>query len=743
MKQLSFLFLFLSPVVAFAQQTVRGKVYDHLNHMQPLQGALVAAPASGYAAYTDEAGSFWLQLAPNDSIVLVSFVGFVTDTQRVRGVSSIDVMLMKSVELKEVKIKGKQGETYISSLNPHKTDVITGAGLQKNACCSLAESFESNPSVDATTSDAVTGTKQIQMLGLSGIYVQMQTDLLPGIRGLNVITGLNDLPGPFVESIHIRKGPGSVANGFEAITGQIDVELVKPQKADRFFLNGYADTDSRMELNTYARKDFGPWSTLTMLHGSRLHAVSETNDDGFLDRPTFDRFALIHRWQRTSHKGKNTEFGVKWFYGDQQNGNVETHYDYLAALAYFVRDYNNRQEVFAKTCVAVGQKTNELGLQFIAVHHDRSLSFGNSSYKAEEITGYVNAPLQILSKDTKHTYRVGPSAYVSRYTEILRRNVNHDSVPELPNLTYNLSRNEVIPGVFAEYTYDNLKKFSVIAGVRADYAPTRALIATPRLHLRYKFTDNLVLRASAGTGWRMPHPVTENINYLISSRAVVFDDALKPEEALNYGVNLTHAYHIGERDGDWSFDAYRTQFMQQTVVDLDRSPYEIHFSNLHGQSFSNSVQLQVKQEVAKGLVVMVAGKYNDAQTTYNGTLRQKPFSPTWRGLANVSYTFWKERIKLDATAQFVGPQRIPDLAGKATNAITTSPAYEKVLGQITYKTPRWEVYAGGENLTDYRQPEPVIGGTDAFGPKFDSAMIWGPVTGPMLYAGFRFKILNK
>jgi outer membrane receptor for ferrienterochelin and colicins len=192
-------------------------------------------------------------------------------------------------------------------------------------------------------------------------------------------------------------------------------------------------------------------------------------------------------------------------------------------------------------------------------------------------------------------------------------------------------------------------------------------------------------------------------------------------------------------------DAYRTDFIQQTVVDLDRSPYEIHFSNLHGASYSNSLQAQVKQEIVNDLVVIVAAKYNDARTTYNGTLMQKPFSPTWRSLTNVSYTFWKDRIKLDATAQFVGEQRVPDLSGKiSTNDLVAhSPSFEKLLGQVTYQTKRWEAYVGGENLTNYTQDNPIIGASEPFGPNFDAAMIWGPVTGPMLYAGFRFKILNK
>lgn len=737
----------LLPTLALAQTPFNGVVFGRINgKLQPLSNALVAAPASGNATYTDSTGNYSLQLLPQDSILLYSYAGYIADTVSIKGLSQYDVTLDQAVNLREVTVTGKRDETFISTLNQHKTEVITGEGLQKNACCNLAESFESNPSVDATVSDAVTGSKQIQMLGLSGTYVQMQTDLLPGIRGLNVLTGLNDIPGPFIEGIHIRKGPGSVTNGFEAITGQIDVELIKPMKADKFFINGYGDTESRMELNTYFRQDIGKWSSLTMLHGSRLNTPTDMNGDGFFDRSMFERINVIHRWQHVNPHGKNTEFGVKWNYNDERSGNIESRYDDLAPLAYHIDNNYNRQEAFAKTCFSLGEKSvDEVGIQIHGVHHDRTMRFGNSTLQSEEYTGYANAIFNLWSKNTKHAYRFGPSAYISRFTEVLHHSHPTFGSPdvELTNVTYDLSRDEVIPGAFAEYTYDNLKKLSIIAGIRADYTPTKSIIPTPRLHLRYKITDKLVARVSAGTGWRMPHPLTEHVNYFVSSRAVYFDENIKPEQAANYGVNLTHSFEIAKRPGEWSVDVYRTDFMQQTVVDIDRSANEIHFSNLHGQSYSNSVQAQVKHEVLKNLTLLVAAKYNDAKTTYNGVLLQKPFSPTWRGLVNASYGIWKNKIKLDGTMQFVGEQRIPDLTNAEHHLLIKSPAYTKLLGQVTYQEKKWEVYVGGENLAGFVQDQPIVTPNDPFGPNFDAAMIWGPVTGPMIYAGFRFKILNK
>ena len=65
--------------------------------------------------------------------------------------------------------------------------------------------------------DAVTGAKQIHLLGLSGTYVQMLTENFPNLRGAAAVYGLDYIPGPWMQSIQISKGAASVKNGFESV----------------------------------------------------------------------------------------------------------------------------------------------------------------------------------------------------------------------------------------------------------------------------------------------------------------------------------------------------------------------------------------------------------------------------------------------------------------------------------------------------------------------------------------------
>ncbi len=710
-------------------QHMSGFVYGTLNKKEiPLQSASVKFAGGTNGVYTDDKGYFNLPLHGSEQLV-ISYIGYKADTIEVGPGDSLKIVLAAVNTLKGITVKAARSDGYISQLQTVKSEVVTSSGLQKNACCNLAESFSSNPTVDATSSDAVTGQKQIQMLGLAGTYVQMETDLLPTIRGLNAVTALNDIPGAFVKSINIRKGAGSVANGFESMTGQIDVELLKPMEADKFFVNGYFDDEQRMEGNLYFRNNLKKWSALTMLHGSGLQHRVDNNNDSFSDKPEFERYSIIHRWQYLSNTGKETHIGVKAMYNDSRGGNYNNgrFNDSVPFAPYNVKMKYNREEVFAKTDLSVGKKLSELGLQGLAVRHGQENIIGLHHYTAQEYTGWVNGILQLTSADTKSILRVGGGAFYNHYSERLD--------------AFDFSRIDFIPGVFTEYTYDNLKKFSLIAGVRADALNTDKIFVSPRLHMRYKVSREGSVRASVGSGWRVAHAAAENMNYLISNRSVNLTETLRPEQSWNFGINYTQGFDWWEREAELSIDVYRTDFVNQVIADVDANAHQLLFYNLQGKSFSNSGQAQFKYEVIKNLTALVAAKYNDAQTTYSGRLMQKPFSPKWRGLFNVSYAFWKDKLKLDATLQYVGEQRIPNLtADQPLEHPQYAPSYVMVLGQASFTAKNFEVYAGTEDLNNYVQPNPIVDALHPYSSSFDASQVWAPVAGRMFYAGFRFHI---
>jgi outer membrane receptor for ferrienterochelin and colicins len=702
----------------------------------PVIGANVYFPETTTGTTTDETGMFMFN-KPDSSAdkIVISYIGYLNDTVRAEG-TEIKVVLKKSVTLKQVEITKKRDDTFISSMKPIKTETLTTSELKKNACCNLSESFESNPTVDVSFSDAVTGAKQIQLLGLSGTYVQMLTDVLPTVRGLGTAFGLSYIPGTWVDAININKGTGSVANGYESITGQIDVELKKPESAEKVYLNLYGNNEGRAEANlNLTHKLNYKWSTMLMLHGNTLQNKMDGNNDNFLDQPLNDQYAIMSRWKFDSQKRIESMFGIKYLYDNRIGGDIHFNpdYDKLTDRYYGLGINTKRTEAFLKTSYGFPTKEYQsIGLQVSAIDHEQNSYFGLREYSGNEKSFYTSLLMQSIIRSTQHKFRTGLSFMLDKYDERL------DSLP--------LNRYEKIPGAFFEYTYDNLKKFALILGVRGDYHNEYHFIFTPRVHAKYNLSEHSTLRASVGNGFHIANIFAENSAILASSRDIIIREKLKPERAWNYGINYTHTFLLSGREGAFSTDIYRTNFTDQVICDLYSQPGAALFYNLHGKSYSNSFQAELTYEVFTNLKAKIAYKTYDVQSTYNNELREKPLNPKQRALFNLAYETNNSHWKFDFTTQWVGNQKLPSLL--IDNVIQTddiitrkdAPSYFRLLGQISYLTGSSEFYIGGENLNDYKQPDPVISADQPFSKFFDTSDVWGPLTGRMIYAGLRFLI---
>ncbi|MBD0260803.1 MAG: carboxypeptidase-like regulatory domain-containing protein, partial [Cytophagales bacterium] len=163
-------------------QTVSGLVRDGSSAGQtaPLPGASIYWLGTTQGTTSDGEGKFTLaQPGDGHRPLLISFVGYKTDTLHLHGQTVVDVVLQSNTTLQEVVVESRSFGSRISAIDPMKTEKITTKELRKAACCNLSESFETNASVDVSFSDAVTGAKQIQMLGLDGTYVQINSENVP------------------------------------------------------------------------------------------------------------------------------------------------------------------------------------------------------------------------------------------------------------------------------------------------------------------------------------------------------------------------------------------------------------------------------------------------------------------------------------------------------------------------------------------------------------------------------------
>ncbi len=650
----------------------------------------------------------------------------------------------KEEKLEEVKVQAnKKGIKKSLSLTANTT-VVTSKELLKAACCNLAESFETNPSIDVNFSDALTGTKQIKMLGLTSPYLMITEENIPSVRGASQAYGLSFTPGTWVESIQITKGAGSVVNGYESISGQINTELIKPSKDIPFFLNAYGSTDSRFELNTHFNKKISEdWATSLYVHGNTRVSKNDMNDDGFLDNPLGKQINLVNRWQYTNaNTGWVSFINFKYMKDEKQTGEVDFDKDRdKLTTNYWGSEINTDRFDFSSKIgyVFKDMPYQSIGFQNAFSNHNQESYFGLNQYDIKQQSYYSNLIFNSIINNTMNKFATGLNFTYDKYAEFVN--------------TFDVSRIDNSVGAFFEYTYDDNDKFSLILGGRFDYHNRLGAFVTPRLHLRYNPWEKSVIRFSAGRGKRAANIFAENQQLFASSRTFSVLDTngkiygLNPEIAWNYGMSFTQNFTLFGKKADATLDFYRTDFQNQAVVDVMQSPQAVLFYDLKGKSFANSLQLDFNIELIKHLNLRTAYKYYDIATDYVSGSFQRPLQAKHRFFSNLEFeTHIKEKgqqWKFDYTYNWLGKQQLPNTSGNPHHDQLSefSPAVYTMNAQITRTfSSTFEMYVGGENIGNYTQHKAVLGADDPFGSTFDTSIVYAPVFGQMYYMGLRFKI---
>ena len=754
-----FTLLFAGLNTLFAQNTpsqeISGYVFerDTKGNLKPLPGSHVFCVTNQNGSVADQNGFFLINTTqPLPQLISASFVGYESDTIQLKKAKAIEFVLRPST-LNEVKLIERQKTNAKSILKVSNVEWISGQELQKAACCNLSECFETNASVDIISSDAITGAKKIQMLGLDGVYSDVLVENKPFLRGLAASYGLNYIPGSWIESIQIAKATGSVTNGFQALTGQINTELYKPETVDGFFWNSYLNSVGMIENNFITAAFVGKdWKTALLGHYSYLGRSIDRNGDSFVDEIAINRITLLNRWRYLARPDRHIEFSFRYLSEDKLSGQISG--DDLSTEEF---EFNTPYEVVIKTDQAefnskIGfifdKPYTSAGIISQVRYHKQETSFGGSVYSGSQHSLYLTANFQSTIIDTTKLYKIGLSYSGDNYDESLL--LVRPSAPNLDDKLY--VRTDQILGVYTELIVSHSPRFSSIFGYRADYSRAFGVWHTPRLNMRYKPTDNTAFRVSAGKAYRQANPISENMSYLFSSRNIVLEDynSLKPEEAINYGANINHNFYIAGKATSFNIDIYQTDFQNQVVVDIEQTQ-KLSIYNLEGPSYSKSLQIDFAFEPADGWELKYAHKWNKTQTTYrieNGTeegyiTKQSPFIPKHRSLVQMYYTTWQKKWDINITLQNVGPSRVPG-QGTADEYIEEywSESFNHLDGQITRRFKMFDWYVGVENALNYMQPNPIRGVENPFSDNFDAGMIWGPVMGRKWFTGIRLNIKN-
>ncbi len=784
-KTILLTFLSLALCVAAAAQELRGTVRDAEG--QPLVGAAVYWAGTTVGASTDATGAFQLHRVKNYDKLVAAYLGYLNDTLQVAAGEPRAEFALQSegVALDDVVVEGTLSGNYVKRDGILKGEMISFAGLCKMACCNLAESFENSASVTVGYSDAISGARQIKMLGLAGTYTQILDENRPIMRGLSAPYGLSYTPGMWLNSIQVSKGVSSVTAGHEAITGQINLEHRKPTDDERLFVNLYLDDELRPEANittalpvTRDKK----LSTVILLHGSMDTDVRKMdhNHDGFRDLPKADQINVANKWLYAADNGTQVRWGWKFVQENRLGGMIgykntaamreAMHEDWDktgAEMPLYGSHIRNRgANGYFKLGTPIGpsvydeEEADEMRSNLALVvdfdHFDEDAYFGLNDYDGNENTLSAN-----LMYAHYFTYRSSLNVGLQGHTSAVREKLLNET-PWIAGQTsefYRLDRTEHEAGAYAEYTYTIKDKFSLVAGVRGDYnSYYDKFYLTPRGHVKWNITPTTTLRASAGLGYRSTNVVTDNIGMLATGRRIIFDGRTgageadfraldRMEKALTVGGSLTQSFSaLGQDNLTLSFDYFRTQFYNAVVADQEWNPQYINIYDTRGRSYTDTYQVDFSWTPVERLDIFATFRYTDSEMTLDrpdGTTArvERPLVSRYKTLLNIQYATKFRRWVFDATAQLNGPSRVPRFGTDGQPDYDNySPSYPMFFAQVSRKIGKFDVYAGCENIADYRQKNPIEGADNPWSAKFNSMNVWGPLMGRKFYIGMRWNL---
>lgn len=667
--------------------------------------------------------------------------GMMNDTIKVKGNDETEEILVNGdVEIDEVVVVERRKGLTKSRSSVTNVDIISSAELARAACCNLGESFTTNPSVDVSYSDATTGAKQIKLLGLSGTYVQMLTENIPNYRGTAAPFSLGYIPGPWMESIQVSKGSSSVKNGYEAITGQINVEFKKPQSTQSVNVNLYANTKQKYEANFDANIHLNERLSTSLLgHYENGNKAHDDNEDGFLDMPKVEQYHFQNRW---AWMGDHYVFqaSIQAMKEDRTSGqdshsHTEESTSSTGTELYQIGIETERYEAFTKNAYIFNkEKSTNVALILAGSLHKQDANYGYKLYNVDQKNAYVSLMFE-TTFDKHNSLSTGLSLNYDYYDQEYRLDNETETTPTKD------TEKETVPGAYIQYTYNWEDKLILMGGLRIDHSNLYGTFVTPRAHIKYAPNEYVNLRASVGKGYRTNHVLAENNYLLASGRKVSIEADLEQEEAWNYGISSSFYLPLCGKTLNINMEYYYTNFLHQMVIDLDSDPHAVQFKNLEGDSYSHTFQVEASYPFFKGFTLTAAYRLTDVKTTYNGELKERPLTSKYKGLLTASYQTPLGLWQFDVTFQLNGGGRMPTpytTDEDMPSWDTRYKAYGQLSAQITRWFRHWSIYVGGENMTNFKQKDPIVSASDPWSTNFDSTLVWGPVHGAIYYLGIRY-----
>ncbi len=732
MRTILFLYGMLVSVGAVAQN-ISGMVVD--DHDDPLMGANVIWLSGEHGSTTDEDGTFSILRSDNTDKLIVSFVGYMSDTLTISD-SEVYIRLLPEM-MEEVVVKARKAGIGISNIATSKVEAIDKVELTKSACCDLAGCFNTQASVQVHTSNVLTNSKELKILGLSGVYNQLLVDGFPMLQGLNYTYGISNIPGTLVQNIFISKGANSILQGSDGPSGQINV-LLADGDADRLLANAYMNSFGEKQFNLGHSFSTGDWRSHVALHTVQPAGEFDQDDDTFLDLPKLRRYELYNKWSygNQSDWGWSSDIAYRLI-DESRNGGQTSDSD----LDYRQTVDMNLYELWSKTVFKFSDE-HKYSLFASAQYHDQESVFGPLGYDADQLNAWAKLEYQYSYSETSNL-KAGVNYQVLDLSESFTGSDKFD--------ISTLDSDESISRLYTEHTLGAMDgRLTWMLGLSADYHDSYGWQYVPRTLIRYDLNDRLVVRANAGRSWRTAKIFSENINLLASAREIVFaddlgqDNPLPIEQAWNYGINAVKKWSTDNANGYISVDFYRTEFDQQLFVDYDAEATAAYIRQFGGESVNNGFQTDLVFNFWEALDLRLGYVYVDAYRIVDDEKLVVPFNSKHRVLYGMGYKPLDRPYGFDLNVHWYGERLMPINDGVPNEYIqdAVSDPYAVLNFQFSFNHGRFEWYTGCENIFDYRQEQGIRAWQDPTSDYFDTATVWGPLRGREFYLGVRYRILK-
>ncbi|MBI5404001.1 MAG: carboxypeptidase-like regulatory domain-containing protein [Ignavibacteriae bacterium] len=724
------------------QNEVKGVVYGLTGNIkEPLEGAVIKWIGTRKGTLTEKDGKFSIEADKiSDRRFVVIFVGYKTDTVEVGDKNFIEISILNNASTKTIVVEGQVNSSFIDDHDHSKTEVITSAELKKDACCDLSGCFGKNASVDVTVTDILTNTKELKVLGLEGSYTQILVDNMPIMTGLVTKYGVTSIPGTLIDRINISKGSNSVIQGYESISGIMNVMLKDYSTSEKVLMNGFLNSalESQLNLNTSAK--LKKWNTLFAFQTVQESRKVDDNGDGFLDAPLTRRYMFYNKWKYGSPEDStNTNAVIGLRYLDERRIGGQKNFDYnsnLGSSTVYGQTVNlHNGDAYARINQLLGNQS-QIKVYLNGGFFNQTSYYGATLYEGKQRNFNINA-LYEFPVFEHSTLRFG-SSY--KY-----ENINEDvKFLSASTKTYagNYEKNESVPGVYTEGSFElEQLKLSFIGGVRVDFHNEHGTIPTERFLVKYQISDKTIARASFGTGFRTVNPYSEYPSFLGSGKDIRGIRNIQPERTINYGIDLLQYFVIGGLSGNVNVDFYKTVFSNKVIAECDAMPYMYMFTNF-SDAGSNVFQVESSVNFLQQLDFKLAYKFIDLYYYKNGARLEQPFNSKHRVLMGITYTYPGNSWILNYYLQWFGKQSIPSTAKYPVQyqVPSESDAYAMMNIQFTKNFRLFEFYTGIENLLNYTQPNPIISADNPFDKNFETGYVWGPTRGREIYFGIRYMI---